>query len=989
MIVSDPVISALPGVEYTYDVNAIDPDDDALTYSLTNSPPSMAIDRESGMIEWSVTDDDLGNQPVTVRVDDGRGGFDEQSFTIDVIGNRPPEIVSEPVVNAAPGSQYLYDVNAIDPDEDPLTYMLTESPAEMTINESDGRIVWDVPDQTNLEFAFQAGSDGWDHAEDVTVDNAGNVIITGFFRGTADFDPGPGVFNLTSVADGEPFIAKYSPERALIWAHALNSVEISVGGGGGASVATDHEDNVYITGSFRRTIDFDPSPGEYLLTSSGDLDIYVLKLDSDGGFVWAVTAGDPSPGDSGYALTVDDEGDVYVTGRFYGSIDFDPGPATYALSSVGGADAFVWKLTTDGDFVWARSVGGNHPGSYNFDVGNGIAVDDSHNVYISGQFWNTGDFDPGPDVLMLPHAGPPSEVNSSDAFLVKLDAGGNLAWARGFGGYNGNDMVLDVVVNPVGDVYATGFFSNTVDFDPGPKKFELTSLGKEDIFFLRLDAAGNFVAARAIGGAGSDQARDLAMDCTGSVYLAGWMSESVEFDPVSDSFDLTSVGDRDIFVARLDPYGKTLWARNMGGVAADYGTGVAVDSAGNVYVAGEFRGDADFDPESDGGDLTSVGDLDAFLSKVTQPPPCTPVTVRVEDGRGGFDTQSFVVMDVRGNEPPQIVSAPTANAFLGSTYVHDVDAVDPDYDELTYSLAAAPGGMSIDESNGMITWPAASLWLEQTVAHYRFEEGPHLSPVTTIVDSGPNALHGEVVGNLKYTLNISDYPHSGSYALDATPDLDFGRVLDDPLLHLDGSFRLEALARPKYSGSSDGAAPGIDTIVAKQAYAGGGSFLDAYGIYFSPDTGKFSTAIGFGSGSGISSQATGEKIESENSFSNGQWHHVAASYVLHGSDATLSLYVDGGLEASETFPVQSLFFGNGPLHIGAGNYADDPNGTGLYRRNFRGEIDEIHISTLSTAPGPADVTVRVDDGRGGFDEQSFVIDVLDEEPGRDPRHEVR
>ena len=715
-----------------------------------------------------------------------------------------------------------------------------------------------------------------------------------------------------------------------------------------------------------------------MLTSSGDLDIYVLKLDSNGDFVWAVAAGDQSPGDTGYALAVDDIGDVYVTGRFYGSFDFDPGPATYALSSVGGADAFVWKLTTDGDFVWARSVGGNHPGSYNFDVGNGIAVDDSHNVYISGQFWNTGDFDPGPDVLMLPHAGPPSEVKSSDAFLVKLDAGGNLAWARGFGGYNGNDMALDVVVNPVGDVYATGFFSNTVDFDPGPRKYELTSLGKEDIFFLRLDAAGNFVAARAIGGAGSDTSGDLAMDCTGSVYLAGRMSESVEFDPGSDSFDLTSVGDGDIFVARLDPYGKTLWARNMGGAAADYGTGVAVDSAGNVYVAGEFRGDADFDPESDGGDLTSVGDLDAFLSKVTQPAPCTPVTVRVEDGRGGFDTQSFVVMDVRGNGPPQIVSAPTANAFLGSTYVHDVDAVDPDYDALSYSLAAAPGGMSIDESNGMITWPAASVWLEQTVAHYRFEEGPHLSPVTTIVDSGPNALHGEVVGNLKYTLNISDYPHSGSYALDATPDLDFGRVLDDPLLHLDGSFRLEALVRPKYSGSPDGAAAGIDTIVAKQAYAGGGSFLDAYGIYFDPDTGKFSTAIGFGSGSGISSQATGEKIESENSFSNGQWHHVAASYVLHGSDATLSLYVDVGLEASETFPAESLFFGNGPLHIGAGNYADDPNGTGLYRRNFRGEIDEIHISTLSIAPGPADVTVRVEDGRGGFDTQSFLLAIRDE-----------
>ena len=213
LAISGTVLPGGPPIIYSYDVDALDPDNDTLVYALENSPLGMTIDSSSGVISWGITPANLGEHGVTVRVDDGRGGFDEQSFTIDVIGNRPPEIVSEPVVNAAPGSQYLYDVDAIDPDEDPLTYMLTESPAEMTINESDGRIVWDVPDQTNLEFAFQAGSNGWDHAEDVTVDNAGSVIITGFFRGTADFDPGPGVFNLTSVADGEPFIAKYSPER--------------------------------------------------------------------------------------------------------------------------------------------------------------------------------------------------------------------------------------------------------------------------------------------------------------------------------------------------------------------------------------------------------------------------------------------------------------------------------------------------------------------------------------------------------------------------------------------------------------------------------------------------------------------------------------------------------------------------------------------------------------------------------------------------------
>jgi hypothetical protein len=232
--------------------------------------------------------------------------------------------------------------------------------------------------------------------------------------------------------------------------------------------------------------------------------------------------------------------------------------------------------------------------------------------------------------------------------------------------------------------------------------------------------------------------------------------------------------------------------------------------------------------------------------------------------------------------------------------------------------------------SGMFLLPSANA---TTVAHYRFEQD--------FTDSGPNDLHGTGVGPLAFTNDVAPFTTTGSSSLDATEDYDFVRVEDDPLLHLTGDFTVEAFVRPFNHLPGGGIEP--HWIVGKQNYEGGGNFLDAYDLHYNQDTGRFRTSISFGIESG-------KRIRSASIFDDNEWHHVAMTYTLiGGGQATLNLFVDGNLEATDTFNTLPLFFGDDPLYIGAGNFAT-PDGTGTCRRNFIGNIDEVRISDVALSP---------------------------------------
>ncbi len=366
------------------------------------------------------------------------------------------------------------------------------------------------------------------------------------------------------------------------------------------SVAIDASGNVYTTGFFSGTVDFDPGVGTYNLTSAGLEDIFVSKLDANGNFVWAKKIGDISY-DEGRAITTDLNGNIYITGYFGFTVDFNPGSATYNLTSAGNADIFVLKLNSNGTFLWARGMGGA-----DYEESNAIAVDDAGNIYTTGNYTSSpADFDPGAGTCNL-------TTGYEEIFISKLDASGNFIWAKQLGG-PGIDRCFSIALDNNGNVYTTGVFEGTADFDPGSGTYNLVTNGAQDIFISKLSTNGNLVWAKHMGGLSQDDGYSITVDANENVYTTGVFSGTADFDPDTGIYNLTY---GNIFVSKLDINGNFVWARQMGGSNGGSGYSIALDSFGNIYSTGYFTSGGDFDPGQGVYNLIGMGGNDVYISKL-------------------------------------------------------------------------------------------------------------------------------------------------------------------------------------------------------------------------------------------------------------------------------------------------------------------------------------------------------------------------------------
>jgi hypothetical protein len=249
------------------------------------------------------------------------------------------------------------------------------------------------------------------------------------------------------------------------------------------SVDIDNSGNQIMTGYFKGTVDFDPGAGTSTLVSAGREDIFIQKLDPEGNLVWVARMGDYST-DQGREVVTDASGNIYVTGYFWGTIDADPGPGTFFLSQ-NRMTSMVLKIAPDGNLIWAKQYGAGDMGhAYAY----GLAVDNNLNVITCGAFYGKVDFDPGAGTLYLT---PPSGV--TDGFLHKLDADGNFVYVKQISG-SGTKSLLHLETDAGGNIYMSGYFTETVDFNPDRKlKNNLTSFGSLDVFVEKFTPAGHFI----------------------------------------------------------------------------------------------------------------------------------------------------------------------------------------------------------------------------------------------------------------------------------------------------------------------------------------------------------------------------------------------------------------------------------------------------------------------------------------------------------------
>ncbi len=460
-----------------------------------------------------------------------------------------------------------------------------------------------------FDWANNYPNSWFDEGRCLDVDKNGNVYVAGNLYGTTDFDPSPAVYNLTSLGANDVFVAKYDSLGAFIWAKQIGNSSVNYS----YSMNVDPQGNVYTTGVFGGILDFDPSAASYTIAAGSPRAMFICKLDFNGNFLWAKHI------NNGWipSLTIDNNKNVIITDAYNNMLDLDPGIGVFAIgTSTINPGTYILKLDSLGDFIWAKHsidvISASYTGQFQYCV----KTDLLGNIYTTGYFSGIVDFNPSLLTYSL------TSLGNNDGFISKFDASGNFIWAKQIGSSN-NEAGTAITIDPLGNVFTTGYFKGTVDFDPSSmSSYTLSSLGLSDVFVSKLNPLGDFVWAKQIGGTGYGFSQSIVLDVYNNVYTTGYYSGIADFDPTSGYFNLTSAGNKDVFISKLDLNGGFMWAKSMGGSNNDNGCSISLFGNNTIYTAGNTEGIADFDPDSGVYNLTNdtiVGGF--FIQKLNQDKP--------------------------------------------------------------------------------------------------------------------------------------------------------------------------------------------------------------------------------------------------------------------------------------------------------------------------------------------------------------------------------
>jgi hypothetical protein len=497
-----------------------------------------------------------------------------------------------------------------------------------------------------LTLAVDVAGATIDEGTTVAALPGGGEIMGGIFSDTVTFGRPDDEVTLTAVGQTAVFVADYSATGALVWVRQFggtgglfaayknnapdypldpersgNSIQgpgvyIQQIGQTIGSVAVDSSGDVYFTGSFYGTVNFATGLSTKKFTSIGPFggqypDIYMIKLDPSGNLVW----GDQMGGDFSdvaNAIAVDPSGNAYITGYFSRTANFNPDGGTYDLTSAGRSNIFAAKYTSAGALVWADSMGSNDLNTAHRNMGKSIAVDSSGNVYITGIFAGTSNFNPdGTYDLVAP--------GETSEFIEKLNSSGGFVWAEQIGSTFDNGGI-SIAVGPDGNIYTLSYFEGTANVNPGSGPAlsyqaaadENGNLGdRTDLLVEKLTSSGNLVWAKQISGAGFNTGGTIAVDAHGNAYITGAFDYSTNFNtrgtpeivtsvPGTGTFDDSNDQNRttsyDIFLEKLSTNGKFIYVRTFGGAGDDFGMADAITDTGDILLTGMFRGTVNFNP---------------------------------------------------------------------------------------------------------------------------------------------------------------------------------------------------------------------------------------------------------------------------------------------------------------------------------------------------------------------------------------------------------
>lgn len=381
-----------------------------------------------------------------------------------------------------------------------------------------------------------AGSDD-NQFSAICTDELGNIFVTGYHYGSIDLDPGEESLVFNSNGQSDMFVCKYDPDGNLIWGTSFGNEKYSFF----TDIDLDEDGNLLLMGSFSKKLDFDPGQDTlYLETVDRGFDAFVLKLTSQGAFVWVKQLGSNGP-DSGTSLSIDSNGDLIVSGKFMYQIDLDPSPDSLMIQSNGEEDIFLCKLDALGNLIWGYGIGGE-----NDDFIAASTLDDDDNIYLTGSYsyqTNLGTNDNEHIISSPAHTG----------FIAKYDNHGKIVWGRNIS-EGGRVLLGKVQIADDGNIFGCGRLDDDADLDPSEAEYILSAEGGvEDIIIVCLGLDSELIWAKSLGKQYQESASQLVVDDFGSVITTGHFQGNMDFDPGEGVEKILGSGYWDAFVQKMTP----------------------------------------------------------------------------------------------------------------------------------------------------------------------------------------------------------------------------------------------------------------------------------------------------------------------------------------------------------------------------------------------------------------------------------------------------
>lgn len=350
------------------------------------------------------------------------------------------------------------------------------------------------------------------------------LYISGEFNGTYDFNPGAGV-NTLGTTTSRVFVQKLDLDGNYISAEAYLGQYCTI-----KDITVDNNQNIYLAGRFGQNLSF----GSSNLVNSGSSDALLAKIDNTGNAVWAVGYGGAID-DAANAVSVKSNGNVIVVGDFNGTADFDPTSGTNFVSSNSSSyDFFLQELTTNGTVLNTFTGGGSDSDRFN-----SVFIDEMDNIYVGGHLYGSVDLDPSMNSTMIGGTGQVGVV-------AKYSSNLSFLWGSVFDNQSAStssSSVLDLVVDVSSNVYLSGRFNGTIDLNTSLLQDQFITAGgtTSNSFFAKLNSSGQSVWSGGFIGVtdGYNVPNGIAYG-NGGLYVAGEFKSTVDFDPSTNTANLTS-----------------------------------------------------------------------------------------------------------------------------------------------------------------------------------------------------------------------------------------------------------------------------------------------------------------------------------------------------------------------------------------------------------------------------------------------------------------